>query len=192
MPPLEALEIASSRDRASLRPGAHRGSRRAPRGRDLRDGFPRRGAATSGNSRAGRGDRPQAVQHVIHRRRDQGRTEPCGSERRLRRTIRATCSTVRSGLENECPHRPLVWMSQNAGATQSSCGPTTAGPLAVATAAISPSLSSSSSQCELRKSRATTLNGSDLGSDPASRVWRRSAPRRRSRGKEGAPWSAST
>ena len=86
---------------------------------------------------AGRGDRAHAVQHlpggaVIKVGQSRAVPEPLG------RTIATTCSTVRSGLENECPHRPLIWMSQNAGATQSSFGLLSAGPSPGRTAAMIP------------------------------------------------------
>ena len=52
------------------------------------------------------------------------------------RTTEATWSTVKPGSENEMPHRPLIWMSQKAGATQTSDGSTTDGPSTAVTEAI--------------------------------------------------------
>ena len=90
---------------------------------------------------ARRGDRAEAVQQVLDRGRDQGRAEPGGAERGLGPDDLGTLARrVRSGLENESPQRPLIWMSQNAGATQSSGGsPLTVGPSTDRAAVKSPS-----------------------------------------------------
>src|SRR4051794_35652900 len=55
------------------------------------------------------------------------------------RTTSATWPDVSDGSENEMPHRPLVWMSQNAGAIHSSSSATSGGPSAGTTSAIVPS-----------------------------------------------------
>ena len=125
------------------------------------------------------------------------------------RTIATTCSTVSSGLENECPHRPLSWMSQNAGPTQSSFGLLSAGPSAGRTAAMIPFRISISIQLDVLKSRATITIACSPGlGGPTARTcatrWPRSSPaglthgsspsaaarRPRNRGRADGPWSA--
>ena len=114
-----------------------------------------------GKRLAGGGDRPKAVQQVVDGRGDQGRDRagPCRAGA-WARTIAATCSTVRSGLENECPHRPLIWMSQNAGATQSSSGSELAGP----SARIERSVDQSVAHLELEPARVAEIAGDDVAS----------------------------
>ncbi len=66
------------------------------------------------------------------------------------RTIAMTCSTVSSGLENECPQRPFNWRSQNAGAIHSSSDLISALPEAGRTSAMRSCRSATLTQQELR------------------------------------------
>ena len=122
--------------RGSTRPGGPRGIRLAPRGTDLRGGCRR-----PARRRRGIGRRPRRSSAGRASMWSTGAVISVGQSRAVpsaawARTISATCSTVSPGPENECPHRPFNWMSQNAGATQSSSGRRSAGPSTARTESI--------------------------------------------------------
>ena len=71
---------------------------------------------------AGRVDRGEAGFQGVHRRGDEGRATSRRAKKRLRGRFRPPGPAEGSASENETPQRPLFWMSQNAGAIQSSCG----------------------------------------------------------------------
>ena len=76
---------------------------------------------------------------MVDGRRDQGRVEPGGAQSCLLPDDRGGLLDREIRARNECPIRPLIWMSQNAGATQSSAGSSSDGPSTVRTAVKSPS-----------------------------------------------------
>ncbi len=141
-------------------------------------------AATSGNGIAGRGDRPQSMQHVIHRRRDQGRTEPCCSESRLRSNDRDDLvdAQVRA-RERMSPPAVCLDIPERRCDPIIDAGRPTQVRRPLERRRSGRRSTSSSSQCELRKSRATTLNGIPLDRRRAQD----SRPRRVQPGSTGVP-----